>query len=193
MHAMIQIPQPCAADWNTMSPDGKGRFCGQCCKTVIDFTKWNNRDILAYLKQHTGTCGRFRNDQLNVPIPAPDVFIAQLNRSVLPLARKAAAVLLFVFCIMGASCGTSSTPAGLNPQHHPGISAIQQAHMGYLTGDTVAPAIQPNDPESQRLMGEPAMVPDTGTLIPEPVFTTGGAPVLADPEVFTVPDTTGVQ
>ncbi|PSK88819.1 hypothetical protein B0I18_11430 [Taibaiella chishuiensis] len=190
MHTLIQIPKPCSADWQTMTPDAGGRHCGQCCKTVIDFTDWKSEDIVQYLKSNTGTCGRFRKDQLDVPIPAPEVFVQQLNRAFLPVSRKAAAILLFVFCIMGASCTSSGPGQSLPAAQHTTLS--HNAGITYLTGDTVMPVIPP-EPDEHRLMGEPAIVEDTGTVEAQPVSTLGGAPVLVDEPEVIVPDTTSAS
>jgi hypothetical protein len=45
----IEIPEPCHADWATMRPEEKGRFCFECRKTVHDLsamTKPEARDFL---------------------------------------------------------------------------------------------------------------------------------------------------
>ena len=55
-----------------MKPEDKGRFCGSCQKTVIDFTSMSDRQIAEFFKKPVGsTCGRFHNDQLNRTIDIP--------------------------------------------------------------------------------------------------------------------------
>ncbi len=54
----------CQENWDAMEPIGAGRFCAKCQHSVIDFTGWDRRSMLAYLKQHPGTCGQYRPDQL---------------------------------------------------------------------------------------------------------------------------------
>lgn len=54
----------CQENWDVMDPIAGGRFCAKCQHGVIDFTGWNRRSMLAYLKQHPGTCGQYRPDQL---------------------------------------------------------------------------------------------------------------------------------
>ncbi|WP_338790609.1 carboxypeptidase-like regulatory domain-containing protein [Bernardetia sp. MNP-M8] len=62
----IQIPQPCHENWNEMSPQQKGRFCGSCQKVVIDFTTMSDSEIVNHFKNYKGnTCGRFYDTQLN--------------------------------------------------------------------------------------------------------------------------------
>lgn len=113
MRYIIQIPKPCHESWDQMTQDANGRHCASCCKTVIDFTGWQQEDILHYLQQNSGrTCGRFRDDQLNVPV-STEQFITSVARSRLPYYRQVAAVLLFAFGMLQMSCDThtAGTPA----------------------------------------------------------------------------------
>lgn len=48
-----------------MTPEEKGRFCGSCSKTVLDFTKATDKEIIQTLNQTENSCGRFYNHQLN--------------------------------------------------------------------------------------------------------------------------------
>lgn len=62
----ITIPQPCHENWNTMTPDEKGRFCSVCSKTVRDFTAASDEDIATIFSGISETvCGHFRASQLN--------------------------------------------------------------------------------------------------------------------------------
>ncbi len=62
----FSIPRPCQQDWNNMSSNDQGRFCGSCMKTVIDFSNMHEEDVKNYLLQniHNKTCGRFSSHQL---------------------------------------------------------------------------------------------------------------------------------
>jgi len=52
-----------------MQPHDRGKFCMQCSKEVIDFTKLNNREIIEIIEQSKGRiCGRITVSQLNSPI-----------------------------------------------------------------------------------------------------------------------------
>ena len=66
----IQIPRPCHENWNNMTPDDQGRFCGSCKKIVVDFTVMSDKELLDYISNVAGqhTCGRFSNHQLNTDI-----------------------------------------------------------------------------------------------------------------------------
>jgi hypothetical protein len=49
-----------------MTPEEKGRFCGSCQKTVIDFSNMNDRQLADYFKKpKSSVCGRFKADQLD--------------------------------------------------------------------------------------------------------------------------------
>jgi hypothetical protein len=63
----ISIENPCHEDWQTMTPETQGRFCGACEKTVVDFTTMSDAEILHYFSKPSveKTCGRFRVEQLS--------------------------------------------------------------------------------------------------------------------------------
>jgi hypothetical protein len=61
----LSIPKPCSEKWENFTPTQNGGYCGGCFKTVIDFTKMNDDDIVQFFKdKQAHTCGRFRPDQL---------------------------------------------------------------------------------------------------------------------------------
>jgi hypothetical protein len=62
----LNISEPCPENWQQMTHQEQGRFCGSCQKTVVDFTMMSNQEVLNYfLKANHNVCGRFSNDQLN--------------------------------------------------------------------------------------------------------------------------------
>lgn len=66
---MVHIPKPCHENWQHMTHAEKGRFCGQCQKTVVDFTTMTDDEVLDTLQAATGnTCGRFLVQQLDRPL-----------------------------------------------------------------------------------------------------------------------------
>jgi hypothetical protein len=97
MQYTIQVAGPCHESWDEMTPNDAGRHCAQCCKTVVDFTGWQQKDILEYVQGHgeVQVCGRFREEQLNTPINTD--FIYSVTYSPLPLYKKIAAILLLAF------------------------------------------------------------------------------------------------
>ena len=54
----------CQENWDTMHPMAGGRFCAKCQHGVMDFTSWDRRSMLTYLRKNPGTCGQYRPDQL---------------------------------------------------------------------------------------------------------------------------------
>jgi hypothetical protein len=71
----LSIPRPCAESWSNFTPTSEGGFCGSCQKTVVDFSRMSDQQILDYLEQKRGahTCGRFRADQLKTyTLPEPN-------------------------------------------------------------------------------------------------------------------------
>jgi hypothetical protein len=60
----ITIPKPCHENWETMTPDEKGRFCSVCSKIVHDFTNASDEELIGRLTSGDNICGRFRDDQL---------------------------------------------------------------------------------------------------------------------------------
>ncbi len=70
------IEEPCHEDWSQMKPEAKGRFCGSCSKTVVDFSSMSDFAIVNYLegKKNESVCGRFRPDQMDkfYTLPKPD-------------------------------------------------------------------------------------------------------------------------
>jgi hypothetical protein len=61
----ISIPKPCHQSWQQMTPVNAGRHCQSCCKTVTDFTKMSNQQIIEHLSLTRNVCGRFNEQQLN--------------------------------------------------------------------------------------------------------------------------------
>lgn len=66
----ISIPKPCHEDWNKMTPDAKGAFCGSCQKSVYDFSQKTDEEIIeVFEKEEKGkVCGRFTPAQLSRPV-----------------------------------------------------------------------------------------------------------------------------
>ena len=68
----LSIPTPCHEDWDKMTPNERGRFCSNCQKTVVDFTKWTDAALYDFFTKHVGNvCGRFADYQLDHEIKIP--------------------------------------------------------------------------------------------------------------------------
>jgi hypothetical protein len=62
----ISIKKPCHENWDTMTPNEQGAFCGKCVKTVVDFSNRSIDEIKEFFtgKQNENVCGRFETTQL---------------------------------------------------------------------------------------------------------------------------------
>jgi hypothetical protein len=69
--ANISIPMPCRENWDKMDIAEKGRFCASCQKTVYDFTKSSDREILERINSGQSLCGRFLKTQLDRELANP--------------------------------------------------------------------------------------------------------------------------
>lgn len=98
----IQIPSPCHESWEGMKPNGQGRFCGSCSKTVVDFTGKSDTEIRDLLLERAGqkVCGHFKTTQLNRSLQVNPVFSSKPALS----PRTFAIALLFVFGSSLVSC-----------------------------------------------------------------------------------------
>ncbi|NDB35496.1 MAG: hypothetical protein EB023_09170 [Flavobacteriia bacterium] len=75
----IIVSNPCDKDWNKMTTNNNGRFCGACKKTVIDFTTWDKAQIHEYLKnKNERVCGHFLSLQVAVKRPSHHQFLVDL-------------------------------------------------------------------------------------------------------------------
>lgn len=63
----MYLPNPCYEDWSKMTPTQHGRTCASCNSLVADMTRLSNDEILALISKGKVHCGRFYEDQLEVP------------------------------------------------------------------------------------------------------------------------------
>ena len=92
----LAIPSPCHENWDAMLHNEKGRHCLNCQKTVVDFTKMTDTQIIYFFQEYkSSTCGRFLDTQLNRPILQPVItkpqsrFAWLLSAFLLPLSTNA--------------------------------------------------------------------------------------------------------
>ncbi|WP_447636981.1 carboxypeptidase-like regulatory domain-containing protein [Flavobacterium microcysteis] len=67
----LSIPKPCHENWHGMTVAEKGRFCNSCQKTVYDFTRFSDRQLLEKINSESNICGRFLTSQLNKDLRMP--------------------------------------------------------------------------------------------------------------------------
>ncbi|MCF8449380.1 MAG: carboxypeptidase-like regulatory domain-containing protein [Taibaiella sp.] len=82
----INISSPCSQPWEQMTPDGQGRHCAHCSKTVVDFTTWSDGALYNFFSQNTDrVCGRFFATQLARPLYIPPQPHSRLYRMTIAL------------------------------------------------------------------------------------------------------------
>ncbi|MDO6674008.1 hypothetical protein Q4517_00405 [Tenacibaculum sp. 1_MG-2023] len=104
----LTIPKPCHEDWNTMTPNEKGKFCSSCAKTVVDFTQKSSKEIQEYLLANKGqrVCGHFYRKQLDsIVIQLPETTFYQ------PLTFQKLFILSLLF-VMGTTLFSCKTDTG---------------------------------------------------------------------------------
>ena len=78
---LFKVDEPCQENWSEMIPVKGGRFCDQCEKRVVDFTKMTDQEMIAFTESSNGsTCGRFRPEQLNRQITLPNPIQSSWHR-----------------------------------------------------------------------------------------------------------------
>lgn len=65
-HYILKIDTPCEQEWDSMTQTDLGKFCHHCTKTVVDFTKLTDQEVLQIIEKNSGKlCGRLTQKQLN--------------------------------------------------------------------------------------------------------------------------------
>lgn len=159
----LSIPNPCSANWNEMTPHEKGRFCGLCNLTVVDFTQMSEKEIKEYFTCHYGqkTCGRFLASQLApvesfIPKNRIEVWIDRTEKNLRQSVFKTVFLCLLMTLALFTGCKrtTKGTPHHLmgdiaEPMGEPMFEEkVEKKEPYHLTGDTVyiekQPAIIPS-------------------------------------------------
>ncbi len=91
---IVHLTQPCAENWDNMTPNNMGRHCAACNKTVTDYSLMRDSELLKILKNQPGTntCGSFLPHQLHRPL----VDNRYKHSFVGILAQRASAILLLL-------------------------------------------------------------------------------------------------
>lgn len=116
-HIALRLEEPCHENWDNMTPDEQGRFCGSCQKSVIDFTHLTDNEILKMIASNPqGFCGQFRESQLN-----RKVIETKLNGG----SSKLNAFVAGIMVAVGA--GTLSAQSADTSIYHPAV-VIDEKH-----------------------------------------------------------------
>lgn len=128
---ILNIPQPCHEDWAQMTRADKGKFCSQCEKVVVDFTKMTNAELVDYFHQNRGVsvCGRLNRIQLEAPLQTfPPL-------SVWARLRTLAAAVAGGFALFLSSCRPSHTTGEIQAKDSVTISKDIKPDSAILAPD----------------------------------------------------------
>jgi len=97
-----------------MSPNEQGRFCESCNKTVVDFTKMENEEILSYLKERKEkTCGYFLPYQVEVKRPKHHQFLLNwyenTQNGIKTSVFRNVSLAFIAFCMTLVGCNSPKT------------------------------------------------------------------------------------
>ncbi len=105
----ISIKKPCHENWDSMTPNEAGAFCGKCVKTVVDFSEKSLDEIKSFFesKQNEKVCGRFEQQQLT-SLSFDSFFVEFKNFAFI---KRFAVILYFTFgmWLFGASSGMAQS------------------------------------------------------------------------------------
>jgi hypothetical protein len=144
----LNIADPCHENWNDMTPQQQGRFCGSCQKVVVDFSVMTDKEILNYFSTATQrVCGRFANDQL--------------NKELKPAEHKRRFSWAYVWNVLLATFLITETNAQVKPKK-PVTSKVSKVHKPATPVMEVPPLI----------MGAVEEVPADQLAIPSEIYGT---------------------
>ncbi len=99
----IAIKEACHENWNNMTPNEQGAFCGKCVKNVIDFTEKSLDEIKSFFagREQENICGRIEERQLSAL--SFDAFFERFRN--FEFTKRFAVILFFTFglCLFDAS------------------------------------------------------------------------------------------
>lgn len=115
----IPILNPCANKWEDLVPRANGRYCSQCDKVVVDFTRLTKKQATDLIRNSTErVCARILVDERGEPVHR-----AEQTRTSHARAGLAAGSLLV------AACSHTEPPAVIpNAAASPPAAGLAQVH-----------------------------------------------------------------
>ncbi len=143
----VPIASPCGADWRSMTPADKKRFCDSCKKYVHDLSEMNEAEARAILHAPPaeGLCVRYLHDVHGNLLFKP----APIAPALLVRARRFAAMAALPMSM--AACSSAYPMMGAPPP--PAMGAVA-CPLPQRTATPSASATVPDEPIP--VMGEPA-------------------------------------
>jgi hypothetical protein len=145
----ISIKKPCHENWDDMTPNEQGAFCGKCVKTVIDFSTKSLEEIKEFFngREKEKICGRFEEKQLTAL--SFDAFFERFRR--FEFTKRLAVILFFTFGVW--LFGTSSASAQSNAQVKGDVQVQEPLFNGSDTATTGGkPKINCTKPQEPKVM-----------------------------------------
>lgn len=138
----LSIEEPCHENWNAMTQQEQGRYCGSCCKTVFDFTQMPTEEVIQFIasRKKDSVCGRFTSEQVIVPATAK----AQLKVSWTFKKFLAAIVMVFGGALF-TSCGNEPMGKLVN------IESTDDSSVQAQLPDTTIPKVISADTVPQKV------------------------------------------
>jgi hypothetical protein len=176
MSIQIQVPQPCHASWDKMTPQENGRHCKSCDKVVVDFSRMNDEEIKNWFRKKEGekVCGHFRVDQVKrLQIVVNPREFKQLGWSPVQLIRVA---IFLVFFSSLFSCSPY-------PDHDGAMTEIvideQKDPYDGISGKMIMPPVEIDTPITQTITvktitGDSIYPFDTNFTVPMVKFVSNG-------------------
>lgn len=139
----ISIQKPCHENWDAMTPNEQGAFCGKCMKTVVDFSNKTIDEIKEYFtgKQNEKVCGRFETQQFTSL--SFDAFFSEFKG--FNFTKRFAVILYFTFGMWLFNVSSASAQT-----HEPikGDVKVDHSIMGGVRAmptpkDTAKPCVKP--------------------------------------------------
>lgn len=150
-HELLQVSEPCPADWGSMSGDARVRFCARCQKQVHNLSEVTPREALDLILRSGGRlCMRIERDPLGMPrtraLAEP---LYQIGRRASRLAAGAFGAAL-TLC---SAAGARAQEASPEPARQVATATAPVKPEGGTVQDAVVTAQTPEPVENDRETG----------------------------------------
>lgn len=121
----IQIPVPCASDWEEMTGNDRIRYCAECKKNVYNLSKMTRREAEALIAtKRGGLCARIvRNPDGTIHTETLPAILPADGRRASPVAAA------LVMAIMGLSPNAVAHPSSMMHNPAPGYASEHRANI----------------------------------------------------------------
>lgn len=147
---LLVVAEPCDVPLDTMTPRGRGRYCGKCDRVVENLSALTEREALARLAASgDDLCGTLAHDERGEPIFAPEPrrpwLAAVAVASTLAACAPDATSEVSAEATLPVACDTGASPH--SNARVPAHVVMQPMHVGQAgvpsTPDAKAPPARP--------------------------------------------------